>query len=97
MSPYIVTVDTINIDLPEIPLLSFKDIEDLYISSSTDTLQSEQIIIDITKVIQYYISGEYDNNGIVIRSLNVNDNFIHTEFDIEPEIRITFTPPYIEE
>ena len=97
LSPYIVTVDTINIDLPEIPLLSFEDIEDLYISSSTDTLQSEHIIIDITKVIQYYISGEYDNNGIVIRSLNVNDNFIHTEFDIEPEIRITFTPPYIED
>ena len=97
LSPYIVTVDTINTDFPEIPLLSFEDIEDLYISSSTDTLQSEQINIDITKVIQYYISGEYDNNGIVIRSLNVNDNFIHTEFDIEPEIRITFTPPYIEE
>ena len=97
LSPYIVTADTINTDFPEIPLLSFEDIEDLYISSSTDTLQSEQINIDITKVIQYYISGEYDNNGIVIRSLNVNDNFIHTEFDIEPEIRITFTPPYIEE
>ena len=97
LSPYIVTVDTINTDLPEIPLLSFEDIEDLYISSSTDTLQSEQINIDITKVIQYYISGEYDNNGIVIRSLNVNDNFIHTEFDLEPEIRITFTPPFLEE
>lgn len=97
LSPYIVTADTINTDLPEIPLLSFEDIEDLYISSSTDTLQSEQIVIDITKVIQYYISGEYNNNGIVIRSLNVNDDFIHTEFDIEPEIRITFTPPYIEE
>ncbi len=97
LSPYIVSVDTINTDIPEIPLLSYEDIEDIYISSSTDTLQSEQIFIDITKVIQYYISGEYDNNGIVIRSLNVNDSFIHTEFDIEPEIRITFTPPYIEE
>ncbi len=97
LSPYIVAIDTINTDLPEIPLLSYEDIEDLYISSTSDTLQSEQINIDITRVIQYYISGEYDNNGIVIRSLNVNDNFIHTEFDIEPEIRITFTPPYIEE
>ena len=97
LNPYIVTADSINTDLPEIPLLSFEDIDDLYISSSTDTLQSEQIVIDITKIIQYYISGEYENKGIVLRSLNVNDNFIHTEFDIDPEIRIMFTPPYLEE
>lgn len=101
LSPYFVTADTINTDPAnlEIPLLSYEDIDDLYISSSTDTLQSEKIIIDITKIIQYYISDEdeYENNGIVLRSLNVNDNFIHTEFDLEPEIQITFTPPYIEE
>ncbi len=97
LSPYFVTSDTINTDITEIPLLTNDDIDDLYISSTTDTLNSEQFIINITKVIQYYISGEYDNNGIVIKSLNVNDNFIHTEFDLEPEIRITFTPPYLEE
>jgi len=97
LSPYFVTSDTINTDLTEIPLLTNDDIDDLYISSSNDTLNSEQIVIDITKAIQYYISGEYNNNGIVIKSLNVNDNFIHTEFDLEPEIRITFTPPYLEE
>ena len=90
LSPYFVTSDTINTDITEIPLLTNDDIDDLYISSTTDTLNSEQFIINITKVIQYYISGEYDNNGIVIKSLNVNDNFIHTEFDLEPEIRITF-------
>ena len=101
LSPYFVTTDTINTDLPEIPLLSFEDVDDLYISSSTDTLQSEQIKIniDITKIIQYYISNEdeYENNGIVLKSLNINDNFIHTEFDLLPEIRIIFTPPYLEE
>ncbi len=97
LSPYFVTSDTINTDLPEIPLLTDDDIDDIYISSSTDTLNSEQFTINITKVIQYYISGEYENNGIVLKSLNVNDNFIHTEFDLEPEIRITFTPPYLEE
>jgi len=97
LSPYFVIADTINTDLSEIPLLTNDDIDDIYISSSTDTLQTEQIKINITKVIQYYISGEYDNNGIVIKSLNVNDNFIHTEFDLEPEIQITFTPPYYEE
>ena len=99
LSPYFVTADIINTDLPEIPLLTNDDIDDLYISSSTDTLQTEQIKIDITKVIQYYISNEdeYKNNGIVLKSLNVNDNFIHTEFDLEPEIQITFTPPYLEE
>ncbi len=99
LNPYFVTADTINTDPAnlEIPLLSYEDINDLYISSSTDTLQSEKIHIDITKIIQYYISGEYENKGIVLRSLNVNDNFIHTEFDLEPEIQIIFTPPYIEE
>ena len=101
LSPYFVTSDTINADpaMLDIPLLSFEDVNDIYISSSTDTLQTEQIVIDVTKVIQYYISNpiEYENNGIVLRSLNVNDDFIHTEFDMFPEIRITFTPPYIEE
>ena len=97
LSPYFVTTETLNLNDQEIPLLTNDDIDDLYISSSNDTLHSEQITIDITKVIQYYISGEYDNNGIVLKSLNVNDNFIHTEFDMFPEIRITFTPPYIEE
>ncbi len=99
LNPYFVTADTINTDPAnlEIPLLSYEDINDLYISSSTDTLQSEKIHIDITKIIQYYISGEYENKGIVLRSLNVNDNFIHTEFDLESEIQIIFTPPYIEE
>ena len=99
LNPYFVTADTINTDPAnlEIPLLSYEDINDLYISSSTDTLQSEKIHIDITKIIQYYISGEYENKGIVLRSLNVNDNFIHTEFDLGPEIQIIFTPPYIEE
>jgi hypothetical protein len=99
LNPYFVISDTLNFDPAnlDIPLLSFEDVDDLYISSSTDTLQTDQIIIDVTKIIQYYISGEYENKGIVLRSLNVNDDFIHTEFDIEPEIRITFTPPYIEE
>lgn len=97
LSPYFVTAETLNLIDPEIPLLTNDDIDDLYISSSTDTLNSEQFTIDITKIIQYYVSGEYDNYGIVIKSLNVNDDFIHTEFDLEPEIQIIFTPPYLEE
>ncbi len=97
LRPYFVTSETLNLIDPKIPLLTNDDIDDIYISSSTDTLNSEQFVINITKVIQYYISGEYENSGIVLKSLNVNDNFIHTEFDLEPEIRITFTPPYLEE
>jgi len=97
ISPFFVTADTINTNFPEIPLLTNEDISDLYISNTTDTLNSEHFTIDITKVVQYYISNEYENNGIVLKSLNVNDNFIHTEFDLEPEINIIFTPPYLEE
>lgn len=99
LNPFFVISDTVNTDPAnlDIPLLSFEDIDDTYISSSTDTLQTEQTVIDITKIIQYYISSEYDNNGIVIRSMNSNDNFIHTEFEIEPQINIIYTPPYLEE
>jgi len=95
--PYFVIGDTLNFGNSEIPLLIDDDIDDLYISSSSDTLQSEKYTINITKVIQYYISGEYENKGLVIRSLNADNNFIHTEFDLQPVIEITFTPPYIEE
>jgi len=97
ISPFFVTADSINTDFPEIPLLSNDDLSDIYISNTSDTLNSEHFTIDITKVVQYYISNEYENNGIVLKSLNVNDNFIHTEFDLEPEINITFTPPYLDE
>jgi len=97
ISPFFVTADSINTDFPEIPLLTNDDISDLYISNTTDTLNSEHFTIDITKVVQYYISNDYENNGIVLKSLNINDNFIHTEFDLEPEIYIVFTPPYLEE
>ncbi|MDP8267541.1 MAG: hypothetical protein P9L97_02320 [Candidatus Tenebribacter davisii] len=95
--PYFVIGDTLNFGNSEIPLLTDDDIDDLYISSSSDTLQSEKYTINITRMIQYYISGEYENKGLVIRSLNTDNNFIHTEFDLEPVIEITFTPPYIEE
>jgi len=97
ISPFFVTADSINTDFPEIPLLLNDDLSDIYISNTSDTLNSEHFTIDITKVVQYYISNEYENNGIVLKSLNVNDNFIHTEFDLEPEINITFTPPYLDE
>lgn len=97
--PYLVTSDTVNTDPAnlDIPLLSLEDVDESYISSTTDTLQTAQIAIDITSVIQNYVSDEIDNNGIVIRSINVNDDFIHTEFDNEPQINIIFTPPYNEE
>lgn len=98
ISPFFVTADTINLDLDEVPLLTNDDISDLYISSSTDTINSDHFTIDITRVIQYYISNdEYENHGIVLKSLSVNDNFIHTEFDLEPEINIIFTPPFLED
>jgi len=97
ISPYFVTTETLNLDDPEIPLLTNDDISNIYISNTTNTLNSEHFTIDITKIVKYYISNEYENNGIVLKSLNVNENFIHTEFDLEPEMNIIFTPPYLEE
>ncbi|MCD4796566.1 MAG: DNRLRE domain-containing protein, partial [Candidatus Cloacimonetes bacterium] len=97
IDPYIVTSDTLNFDDTSYPMLSDDDYEDLYITSSSDSLTSDEFVVDITKIIQAYTSGEYENYGIMLMSIYENRNFINLEFDTEPTIRIIFTPPYLDE
>ncbi|MCF7857821.1 MAG: hypothetical protein K9N07_00650 [Candidatus Cloacimonetes bacterium] len=97
LSPFLVLADTLNLTDPSVPLLIPEDIDDIYISSTTSSVDDDNFVIGITKIIQYYISGEYENNGILLKSLNMNQNFIHTEFNLEPQINIVFTPPIISE
>ncbi|MCK4312922.1 MAG: hypothetical protein KAW88_09330, partial [Candidatus Cloacimonetes bacterium] len=99
IDPFIMTADStsLNWDDTSFPLLSEDDYEDLYISSSSDSLTSEEFKVDIMKIVQSFTSGEYDNYGVMLKSIYENKDFIHLEFDLEPEIQITFTPPYLDE
>ena len=101
IDPYIVITDTVDLNYtdPYSPFMSSDDYEDIYISSSSDSLGTEEFKIDITKIIQKLTAGEYENYGIMLKSIYECRDFIHLEFETEledkkPEIRIIFTPPF---
>ena len=88
----------------QVPFAYDEDYEYIYGSinssgSSSDTL----FVIDITKIVQGITSGEYENNGILIKSTKENKDFsfidFGTKFDEgkEPKLRIIYTPPIFEE
>jgi len=101
IDPYIVTTDTVDLNYtdPYSPFMSSDDYEDIYIASSSDSLGTEKFAIDITKILQKLTAGEYENYGIMLKSIYECRDFIHLEFETEledkkPEIRIIFTPPF---
>ncbi len=104
IDPYIVTKDSI--DTSQQPLLANEDIQDLYTASSHDSLKSDAFKINITNILQAYSSGTYENNGIMLRSLQEGNDLKHTEFFYDPadpdnpqnpKIEIIFTPPFPED
>jgi hypothetical protein len=97
IDPYILVGDTLNLNDPSRPLLDDDDYEDLYISSSYDSLNSDAFKINITSIVQNLVSGEYENYGIMLRSLYEGYDLKHTEFSVEPKIEILFTPPYLDD
>ncbi len=99
IDPYILISDTLNLNDPTKPLIGDDDYEDLYITSSYDSLTSDAFKINITSILQNLVSNsaEYENYGIMLRSLYENYDLKHTEFSIDPKIEIIFTPPYLEE
>lgn len=101
IDPFIVTTDTVDLNYtdPYSPFMTSDDYEDLYIASSSDSLGTEEFKIDITKILQKLTAGEYENYGIMLKSIYECRDFIHLEFETEleenkPEIRIIFTPPF---
>jgi len=97
--PYLVISDD-----PQVPFAYDEDYEYIYgtinsFGSSSDT----EFVIDITKIVQGITSGEYENNGILIKSTKENKDFsfidFGTKFDEgkEPKLRIIYTPPIFEE
>ena len=97
IDPFIMISEDLNLEDPSFPMLLKDNYEDLYISSSSDSLTSEEFKVDIIKIIQAFTSGEYDNYGVMLKSIYENKDFIHLEFNLEPEIQITFVPPYLDE
>lgn len=99
IDPYILISDTLNLDDLTIPLIGDDNYEDLYITSSYDSLNSDAFKINITSIVQNLVSNseEYENYGIMLRSLYESYDLKHTEFIVEPKIEILFTPPYLEE
>jgi hypothetical protein len=105
LAPYIVTSDSVYFgDLSE-PLINKDSYESLYDNTSGDSLTADEIVINITKIVQNITSGEYENNGILIKSIFENKDFIHVSYaakdyvDISkrPKLKIIYTPPYLDE
>ncbi|RLC50344.1 MAG: hypothetical protein DRI23_07250, partial [Candidatus Cloacimonadota bacterium] len=97
IDPFIMISDDLNLDDPSVPMVNSEDYEDLYITSSNDSLNSDAFKINITRIMQSIVSGEYENYGVMLKSIYENKDFKHTEFDLEPKITILFTPPLLEE
>jgi hypothetical protein len=98
IDPFIMISPDLNLENSSIPMINSEDYEDMYITSSNDSLNSDAFTINITRIMQAIISDEdYDNCGIMLKSIYENKDFKHSEFNLEPKITILFTPPISEE
>lgn len=105
IKPYYVTSDTLNFDDIYQPMLTADDYLFAGDVNSSDSLQADQIKIDITNVIQFFTSGEIDNKGILLKSIYENKDLRHLSFATRdhydetkrPKLNIIYTPPYLDE
>ena len=89
---------------PSIPFTYGEDYEYLT-GSSADSLNSGEISVDVTAIVQKITSGDYENNGFLLKSTFENKDFSHIEFaskdyndeDWRPYLKIIYTPPYLDE
>ncbi|MCK9309909.1 MAG: hypothetical protein M0P99_06530 [Candidatus Cloacimonetes bacterium] len=101
--PFNLTREDISITSP--PLIA--DYQALSLTPfSTGTVVGDSLEIDVTPLIQAYISGEKPSNGFTIQSTQERQSFGEIEFyDFstttpeakKPYVRITFTPPYLKQ
>lgn len=68
-------------------------------------VDGDSLEIDITPIVQAYTSGDKTPNGIVIISQHEGQNFGYLEFwdsttatpdNLQPYVKITYTPPYLQ-
>lgn len=66
-------------------------------------VQGDSLVVNITPIIQAYSSGDSENWGVVIRSMQEMLNFGRLELwhftdapeDKKPKLRVTYTPPFL--
>lgn len=94
--PYLLTTAD-----PELPISS-DDVASLTTYIGSDTLDAGFYSIDITDIVDSIVSGEYDNNGIIVKPGYPSKDFTFTYFNkpddpdvsLRPYIRIIYIPPY---
>lgn len=92
IDPYVLLTDDFELSQNS-PLLAVDDYEDPYLVSSAGSLNSDNFKINITSVVQTFVSGSKENFGIMLQSIRENNNLKHTEFKTDPKIKLIFTPP----
>jgi len=78
----------------------------VYTPFSTGSVTGDSLEVDITPLVQAYVSGDRQAKGISIQSLHERQNFGEIEFydfscltptTKRPYVRITYTPPYLKQ
>ncbi|MDD2230148.1 MAG: hypothetical protein PHY48_12125, partial [Candidatus Cloacimonetes bacterium] len=101
--PFNLTREDISITSP--PLIADYQVISLT-PFSTGTLVGDSLEIDVTPMVQAYISGEKPANGFTIQSTQERQSYGDLEFyDFsaatpaakKPYVRITYTPPYLKQ
>lgn len=100
--PYNVTRDTLTTPVK----LTDSDLEMITNTLSTtpaSLIDTVGVRIDITAIMQGITSGDIENNGVVVKSLQEMKNYGNLEFwhytdapaGKKPYVKITYTPPYL--
>lgn len=95
--PYLVNVDSLDFNNTNSPLIAADELLNLASNISNGSLNTDEFKINITKIVQAFTAGEYENNGIMLRSTEENKNFVHDEYSTDNiKLEITFVPPFEE-
>ena len=81
------------------PMIADDDYEDLYNITSIDSLKMSEpdlFKVDISKMVQSYISNNTENNGILLRSIYESKDLKYLEFEPSVQLRIIYTLPMID-
>ncbi len=95
--PYLVNVDSLDLNNTTAPLIAADELLNPASNISNGSLGTDEFKINITTIVQAFTSGEYENNGIMLRSTEENKNFVHDEYSTDNiRLEITFVPPFEE-
>lgn len=105
LSPYLLEGDTLFYNTEDKPLISSEDYKYFYDGISSDSINADHFALDITNIVQNITSGEYENKGLIVKSIYENRDFFNVLFATEnnvdeakrPQLRIIYTPAYLDE